>query len=150
MNLANFDAAAVNWQPLPGPDGNPADHIEMSIVNVDDDAKIVDVLFKFAANEKILLHRHTSNFNTFVVQGEHRIYEPDGALKETRPAGTYKASVPDTEPHQEGGGDEDVVILFSLRPYSATKPIYEILDDHHQIASVMTFDDLKAVYQSLS
>ena len=52
--------------------------------------------------------------------------------------------------HQEGGGDEDVVILFSLRPYSATKPIYEILDDDDQIASVMTFDDLKAVYQSLS
>mgnify|MGYP001449281786 FL=1 len=150
MNLANFDAAAVDWQPLPGPDGNPADHIEMSIVNVDDDAKIVDVLFKFAANEKILLHRHTSNFNTFVVQGEHRIYEPDGALKETRPAGTYKASVPDAEPHQEGGGDEDVVILFSLRPYLETKPIYKILDDDHQIASLMTFDDLKAVYQSLS
>ena len=52
MNLANFDAASVDWQPLPGPDGNPADHIEMSIMNVDDEAKIVDVLFKFAANEK--------------------------------------------------------------------------------------------------
>ena len=60
-------------------------------MNVDDEAKIVDVLFKFAANEKILLHRHTSHFNTFVVQGEHRIYEPDGTLKETRPVGTYKA-----------------------------------------------------------
>ena len=45
MNLANFDAASVDWQPLPGPDGNPEDHIEMSIMNVDDEAKIVDVLF---------------------------------------------------------------------------------------------------------
>ena len=108
MNLANFDEASVNWQSLPGPDGEPADHIWMSIVNVDDDAKIVDVLFKFAANEKIVLHRHTANFNTFVVQGEHRIYTPDGDLKETRPVGTYKAGKPDAEPHSEGGGDEDV------------------------------------------
>ena len=119
-------------------------------MNVDDEAKIVDVLFKFAANEKILLHRHTSHFNTFVVQGEHRIYEPDGTLKETRPVGTYKAGVPDAEPHSEGGGDEDVIILFSLRPYSATKPIYEILDDDHEIVSVMTFDNLKEIYQSLN
>lgn len=150
MNLANFDEASVNWQPLPGPDGEPADHIWMSIVNVDDDAKIVDVLFKFAANEKIVLHRHTANFNTFVVQGEHRIYTPDGDLKETRPVGTYKAGKPDAEPHSEGGGDEDVVILFSLRPYSATKPIYEILDDDQQVASVMTFDDLKEIYETLN
>ena len=48
MNLANFDPASVDWQPLPGADGSPEDHIEMSIMNVDDEAKIVDVLFKFA------------------------------------------------------------------------------------------------------
>ena len=58
--------------------------------------------------------------------------------------------MPDAEPHSEGGGDEDVIILFSLRPYSATKPIYEILDDDHEIVSVMTFDNLKEIYQSLN
>ena len=94
-NLPYFDPVSVNWQPLPGADGNPEDHIGMSIMNVDDEAKIVDVLFKFAASEKILLHRHTSHFNTFVVQGKHRIYEPDRTLKETRPEGTYKVGVPD-------------------------------------------------------
>ena len=52
----------------------------MSILNIDDEAKIVDVLFKFAANEKILLHKHTAAFNTFVVKGEHRIYTPEGEL----------------------------------------------------------------------
>ena len=49
-----FDESAVTWQPLPGPDGSPADHIGMSILSVDDKAKIIDVLFKFAANEKII------------------------------------------------------------------------------------------------
>ena len=70
--------------------------------NVDDTAKIVDVLFKFSANEKIVLHRHTTNFNTFVIQVEHRIYSPEGDLKEIRPAGTYKAGLTDIEPHREG------------------------------------------------
>ena len=50
----------------------------MSILSVDDKAKIIDVLFKFAANEKINGHRHKPDFNTFVVKGEHRIYDLGG------------------------------------------------------------------------
>ena len=148
VNLNTFDETKISWDPLPGPDGSPADHIGMSILNVDDQAKIVDVLFKFGANEKILLHKHTAAFNTFVVQGEHRIYSPEGELKEVRPAGTYKAGVPSEEPHTEGGGDEDVIILFSLRPYDAESPIYEILDENHEIAATMNFDALKELHKS--
>ena len=148
VNLNTFDETKISWDPLPGPDGSPADHIGMSILNVDDQAKIVDVLFKFGANEKILLHKHTAAFNTFVVKGEHRIYSPEGKLKEVRPAGTYKAGVPSEEPHTEGGGDEDVIILFSLRPYDAESPIYEILDENHEIAATMNFDALKELHES--
>ena len=103
--------------------------------------------FKFSANEQIVLHRHVAAFNTFVVRGEHRIYNPDGELTEVRPVGTYKARLPNIEPHREGGGDEDVIILFSLRPYD-NGPIYEVLDEDHEILSTMTFDDLKAMYES--
>ena len=63
----------------------------LSILDVDETAKIVDVLFRFAANEKIVLHRHVAAFHTFVVKGEHRIYTPEGELKEVRSAGTYRA-----------------------------------------------------------
>ena len=83
INIANFDESKVNWQRLPD-----LDHLWLSILDVDDTAKVVDVLFKFAANEKIVLHRHVSAFHTFFVQGEHRIYEPSGDLKEVRPVGT--------------------------------------------------------------
>ena len=83
--LASFNESNVNWEPLPGPDGLPADHIGMSILNIDDRANIVDVLFKFDAGAKIVMHRHTSVFNTFVVKGEHHIYSPDGELTEVRP-----------------------------------------------------------------
>jgi len=142
-NSNSFDETEVNWQELPG-----VDHTWLSILNVDDNAKIVDVLFKFSANEKIVLHRHTANFNTFVIKGEHRIYNPEGELKEVRPIGTYKASLPDIEPHREGGGDEDVIILFSLRPYNNTDPIYEILDGNNEVESTMSFDDLKEMYEA--
>jgi len=53
--------------------------------------------------------------NTFVVQGEHRLYEPDGTLKEIRPTGMYK-STPPGDVHREGGGpDQDVVVFFDMR-----------------------------------
>ena len=141
-NLYSFDESKINWQPLPG-----IDHVGLSILDVDDRAKIVDILFKFSANEKIVLHRHVSAFNTFVVQGEHRIYNPDGELTEIRPVGTYKAGLPDIKPHREGGGEEDVIILFSLRPYN-NGSIYEILDENHEVESTMTFDDLKEMHES--
>ena len=59
MNVANFDESKVNWQRLPD-----LDHLWLSILDVDDTAKVVDVLFKFAANEKIVLHRHVAAFHT--------------------------------------------------------------------------------------
>ncbi|HBX99475.1 MAG TPA: regulator [Gammaproteobacteria bacterium] len=136
-NLYSFDESNINWSPMPD-----VEHAWISILDVDDTAKIIDILLKFSANEKIVLHRHASVFNTFVVKGEHRIYNPDGELTDVRPAGTYKNGLPDIEPHREGGGEEDVIILFSLRPYS-NGMIYEILDENHEVASTMTFDDLK-------
>ena len=148
LDLNSFDESKVEWDLLLGPDGSPTDHVRMSILNIDDEAKIVDVLFKFAANEKIVLHQHTSAYNTFVVKGEHRIYTPEGELTEVRPAGTYKAGVASEEPHTEGGRDEDVVILFSLRPYDAETPIYEILDDNRDVAATMNFNGLKELHES--
>ena len=72
----------------------------------------------------------------------------EGNSKEVRYPGTFTAGVANDEPHTEGGGVEDVVILFSLRPYSKDKPIYEILDDNGEIASIMTFDALKELHET--
>ena len=71
------------------------------------------MLFKFAANKKIVLPRHMVHNNTFVVQGEQRLYEPDGTLKRVRPTGMYspprRAFVP-----REGGGLGQNVVMFSI------------------------------------
>ena len=117
----------------------------LEINSFDENAKFVDVLLRFAANEKIVLHRHVSAFHTFVVKGEHRIYTPEGGLKEVRPVVTYKAGKADPEPHTEGGGDTDVIILFGLRPY-CDGPIYEILGDDRNIVDTTTFDGMKELY----
>ena len=54
------------------------------------------------------------------------------------------------EAHTEGGGDEDVIVYFSLRPYSSTDSIYEILDENLEVVQEMTFDDLKELNEELS
>jgi len=140
LGASAFDETKVNWGQLPG-----IDHTWLSILAVDDEAKIIDVLFKFAAGEQIVLHRHVAAFHTYVVRGEHRIYSPQGELSDVRPTGTYKVSPASDTPHKEGGGEEDVIVLFSLRPYSSGA-IYEVLDDDQQVVSVMTFDDMKEMY----
>ena len=106
-NSIIFDETKIDWKPLPDPDGNPADHISMSILNLDDEAKIADVLFKFAAEAKILKHRHTCHYSTFTVKGELRIFDAQEKLIEIRPAGTFKWGAPG-EVHTEGNSCDEV------------------------------------------
>ena len=126
MNAANLDESKGDWHQLPN-----LDHLWLSIRDVDDTAKAADVLFKFATNEKTALHRDVAAFHNFALQGEHRIYSSLGDFKEGRTVGTYKIGQPDVGPHAEGGGDSDVIILFSLRPYHGGA-ICEILDENQE------------------
>ena len=93
LDLNSFAESQIEWDPLPDPDRSPADSIAISILNIDDETKVVYKLFKFASNEKILLHKHTTAFNNSVVKGEHRIYSSEGELIEFRPAGTFKGGI---------------------------------------------------------
>ena len=128
-----FDDRNIKWNRL----GDYL-HLHYSILDVDEKNGIADVLFKFAANEKIVLHRHLAHNNTFVVQGEHRLYKPDGTLKEIRPVGSMTSSPPSDEPHREGGGDQDVIIAFSIRGNGV---LYQLLDeDMNQIGSISMQD----------
>ena len=42
----------------------------------------------------------------------------------------------------------NVVILFSLRPYDAELPIYEILDENQDVVATMNFTALKELYDT--
>lgn len=134
MTTHTFDDSHIRWNRL-----GDFQHLHYSILDVDEKNGIADVLFKFAANQKIVLHRHLAHNNTFVVQGEHRLYKPDGSIKEIRHVGSMTSSPPSNEPHQEGGGDQDVIIAFSIR---GTGVLYELLDDEMNLIGTISMQDL--------
>ncbi|MGK7652134.1 hypothetical protein ACSQ76_06880 [Roseovarius sp. B08] len=75
-----LDQSNVTWNTLEG-----FDHVWYHILKVDPDAKTVDLLLKFAANQRILLHRHHADYSTLILQGELRLYDASGTLTEIRP-----------------------------------------------------------------
>jgi quercetin dioxygenase-like cupin family protein len=100
--------------------------------------KLADFLLKFPPNQRIFLHRHLALTNTLVVQGEHRLYEPNGALKEVRRVGSYTSSPPG-EPHREGAGDEGGVVFYSVRGEAGT--LFEFLDDDLRVVGTLSLQD---------
>ena len=134
MTIHTFDDSHIRWNRL-----GDFEHLHYSILDVDEKNGIADVLFKFAANQKIVLHRHLAHNNTFVVQGEHRLYKPDGSIKEIRHVGSMTSSPPNEEPHREGGGEKDVIIAFSIR---GTGVLYELLDDEKNLIGTISMQDL--------
>ncbi len=134
MSQHTFDDSNITWHRL-----GDFEHLHYSILAIDEERRIADVLFKFAANEQIVLHRHLADNNTFVVQGEHRLYHPDGSLKEVRAVGSMTSSPPSDEPHREGGGDQDVIIAFSIRGEGV---LYELLDDDQNLIGTISLQDL--------
>jgi quercetin dioxygenase-like cupin family protein len=146
MSVYSFDDRKIKWNTLTLPSVGELKHLLFSILNVDEENYNVHVLFKFAANEKIILHRHMIHNNTFVVQGEHRLYEPDGTLKEIRPTGMYK-STPPGDVHREGGApDQDVIVLFDMRGRDGV--FYEILDDDQNVIAALGYADFLSVYKA--
>jgi len=134
MTIHTFDDSHIRWNRL-----GDLQHLHYSILDVDEKNGMADVLFKFAANQQIVLHRHLAHNNTFVIQGEHRLYKPDGSIKEIRHVGSMTSSPPNEEPHREGGGDQDVIIAFSIR---GTGVLYELLDDEMNIIGKISMQDL--------
>lgn len=142
----NFDGSNIEWQTVALPPVGELQYLQFSVLNVDEENHIVHMLFKFAANEKIVLHHHMIHNNTFVVQGEHRLYEPDGTLKELRPTGMYK-STPAGDVHREGGGPgQDGVVFFDMRGHDGV--FYELLDDDQNVVAALSYADFLALYKA--
>jgi hypothetical protein len=135
-----FDDTHIAWQTLTG-----FEHLHYSILDIDVEHTIIDVLFKFAAHQQIVLHRHMVLNKTFVLQGEHILYHADGQVKEVRAVGSYTSSAASAEPHREGGGDMDAIVLFSIR--GGTGLLYEILDAELNVMATLSMQDFVELYQ---
>jgi quercetin dioxygenase-like cupin family protein len=139
MTTLPFDTRNIRWYTL---DGFP--HLSYHICAVDEEKRIVDILFKFDANSKIALHRHKADYITLVLQGELRIYRANGELKEIRPVGSYVATAADGEPHTEGGGEQDVIAFFSNRNVGGL--VYEILSEYLDTIATLGMQEFKALF----
>lgn len=142
MSDFRFDDRLIPWKVF-----GELPHFHYHILHIDEAARIADVLFRFAAGEQIILHRHKALNLTFVIQGEHRLYEPDGRLKEARPSGRFTVSPASDDPHREGGGSTDAVVLFSIRPGTADE-LYEVLDDALNPIGQITFQTLVDLHRA--
>ncbi len=133
VGLYSFDDRNIRWHKL-----GEFEHFVFAMLDVDVPQKIVDFILKFPPNQQIFLHRHLALTNTLVIQGEHRLYEPNGALKEVRSVGSY-TSTPPGEPHREGAGDEGGVVFYSVRGKDGI--LFEVLDDNLKVIGTLSMDD---------
>ncbi|MEM8578645.1 MAG: regulator [Pseudomonadota bacterium] len=136
-----FDESNVQWGALPG-----FDHLWFHILNVDRDLGVVDVLFKFGAGQRIVPHRHLADYSTFIIQGELRIYDLDGTLREIRPTASFVQGKAGGAPHSEGGGDVDCIAWFSNKVTDGA--IYEFLGPDGQVAGALGIDEVEALMQA--
>lgn len=141
MSLIKFDESNVRWYTLDG-----IDDVWLNVLEVDEKNRIVDILYKFSANKQIMLHRHKAPYRTFIIQGELRIYKANGDLKEIRPVGSYVSKPASDEPHREGGGDQDVIALFSNRDVDGV--IYEVLDDNLNPIATLGLKEFKELLEA--
>ncbi len=142
MNAYQFDDRNIQWHRL-----GDFEHFVYTILDIDQENNIADVLFKFEAHQLIVLHRHMALNKMLVIQGEHRFYEPNGDLKEVRPVGRYTSSPPSPKPHRECGGDEGAVVFFSIRCNSKDNVLYELLDDQENLIGTITMADLIGLFK---
>jgi hypothetical protein len=140
MTAQQFDDRHIQWRELAG-----FKHMLVSIFFVDEAKNRVDLLIKFDPNEKVLLHRHLADTNTFVIEGDHVIYEPDGQVREVRPVGRYTFGT-GRDAHDEGGGPNGCVLFYSVR--GETDALFDMLDANLNVVATLHTADFKAVFDA--
>ena len=140
MTARQFDEQNIRWRELEG-----FKHMMVSIFFVDEARNRVDFLIKFDPNEKVLLHRHLADTNTFVIEGDHVIYEPDGSVREVRTVGQYTFGT-GRDAHDEGGGPNGCILYYSVR--GETDALFDMLDANLNAVAALHTADFKAVLEA--
>jgi hypothetical protein len=133
-----FEEKNIRWKTIDG-----IDHMSLTVLDVDEKGGLLHVLYKFAANRQIVLHRHLTLNKTMTIEGEHRLYDVSGRLKEIRPAGRFTIAPPSEEPHREGGGDRDALVLFVIYGEDA---LYQALDDEMKVVRTLGVPDFVGLF----
>jgi 2,4'-dihydroxyacetophenone dioxygenase len=138
-----FDDSQISWGPFPY-----VENAEFSLYDFDEERRVIDLLFKFEANKKITVHTHIQQTNMLIIQGELRIYETDGSIKEVRRAGQYFRGRKD-DTHSEGGGPEGAVVFYSIRG-DDREELLDVIDEKGQVIATIKIDDVRAMWEAKS
>ncbi len=134
----DHDFSVIPFQPFPGVDG-----LEVYVFDVDLERQIIDAVFRFPVNDAVSLHRHVSQTNMLILEGELIIYEEDGSVRDRRTVGHYYVGIRD-DVHTEGGGPDGAIVLYSVRGHGDPNVI-ELLDEKHNVIGALRFDDVVAL-----
>ena len=129
----------IRWLPFAG-----IENLELSLCDIDEERKVVDLVVRFAPDQTVTMHNHLAQTNMFIIQGELRMYETDGTLKEIRPAGRYYRGRRD-DIHSEGGGPDGAVVFYSVRGHGAEQ-MFEIMDDDQNVLLEVGMADIKEMW----
>ena len=139
-----FDTTNVEWKSF------VTEGCYYRLLDVNVPARTADMLVKFEPNARCLNHRHVARTMSFVLEGELHVIEktPDGKTRKTvKPAGAFSADATN-EVHIEGGGEQGVVVYFSMRGDS--DHIYDFVNDDMSLRRVITIQDFSRDFQNWS
>jgi hypothetical protein len=136
-----FEGRDIVWKQFRALEG-----VYYHLLGVDVAAQTVDWLMKFDPGRACVMHRHIGPTKTFVLEGEHHVFEPvgDGTFKHiARKAGTWATSDGDNV-HYESGGDGGGVIYLCMSGREGV--VYDILNDALQSERAISIHDFKRGY----
>ena len=139
-----FDTTNVEWKDF------VTEGCYYRILDVNVPARTADMLVKFEPGARCLNHRHVARTMSFVLEGELHVIEKlaDGSTRESiKPAGTFSADATN-EAHIEGGGDQGVVVYFSMRGDS--DHIYDFIDENLAVKRTITIQDFDRDFRNWS
>ena len=129
----------INWLPFAG-----IENLELSLLDIDEERSVVDLIVRFAPNKTVTMHNHLAQTNMLIIQGELRIYEPDGSVREARTPGRYyRGRTGDA--HSEGGGPDGAVVFYSMRADDDPN-VLDVMDDDGNVQATLTMDDVRAAW----
>lgn len=130
-----FDTKEVDWKDFI----TAGCYYKLLDVNVG--ARTADMIVKFDPGARCMYHRHVAPCTSLVLEGELHIIDQTSngeKLRVVKPAGTFTSGVED-DLHVEGGGDDGVIVYFSMR--GASDRIYDLLDSHLTLKRAITIHD---------
>lgn len=110
------------------------------ILDVNPAAHTADIIVKFDPGARCLFHRHVAATTTLVLEGTLHVFDQtvNGVVEKIKPAGSFSSGA-ENEIHIEGGGDEGVVVYFSMR--GTDDHIYDLLNTDFSLRKAITVQD---------